>query len=93
MKMLKHISNAIAISKIENEINEIDNVEACMLIGFNTANPSLITFFKSELNLKEKENVLKQVNKIMQGNGLLDILEIRHGKVSFNIIYYSQQRH
>lgn len=85
--MLKHISNAIAISKIENKINEIDNVETCMLIGFNTANPSLITFFKSELNSNEKEKMLKQINKIMQENSSFNILEIRHGKVSFNIIY------
>lgn len=33
--MLKHISNAIAISKIENEINEIDNAATCMLIGYD----------------------------------------------------------
>lgn len=85
--MLDRISKAKLVSKIENQICEIENVEGCILVWFNTFNPSVVVFFEETLNLKEREKILNQINKVMEEYDVSKILEVRHGKASFNIEY------
>ena len=84
---MKHIINALTLTDAENKIQDIENVLACELVGFNTKTPVVRAFFNPDLTQEKKYSILNQIKEIMVEYGLGDNQGTNWCSIGMEVVY------